>query len=76
MHPPNHPSSPTPIPLPQLPLPGFGLAASPTLNEPLIDQPIAPRVVWAQLSTSQRARIRQTARRICQELLHDADRCA
>jgi hypothetical protein len=28
--------------------------------------------VWAGLSASQRAHICQTARRICQELLHDA----
>jgi hypothetical protein len=73
MHPLVQPETPLSF---QPPLPGFGLAAHPAPSGPIRDQSIAPRAVWAQLNASQRTRLRQTARRICQEILHDADRCA
>jgi hypothetical protein len=73
MNPPGHLESPLPL---QPPLPEFGLAANPAPSGPPLDQSIAPRAVWAELTASQRARLRQTARRICQEILHDANHCA
>jgi hypothetical protein len=63
---------PPPHPLPQLSLPGFGLLPSPPPRCPPPGPLVAPGAVWAGLSASQHTRIRQTIRRICQELLHDA----
>jgi hypothetical protein len=62
------------VPPPQLPLPGFGLTPSLPPRCPPAEHVLAPAAVWNGLSARQRAHIRQTARRICQALLHDAQR--
>jgi hypothetical protein len=62
------PSSPIQLSLPWLPPP---LPLAPAL--PLTPLPLAPRQVWAGLSSPQQAHLRQTLVALLQEVIHVRD---
>jgi hypothetical protein len=74
MDPPDHCSSPKESRWLQLPLAGLAAPTSPSTSERAPERLVTPSCVWAGLSAPQRAGVRQTARRICLEILDEHDR--